>query len=141
MDTPTEQSAHAVMCTEGLALLYRDCVAEKDRVGLFAAEDGRSSVMVGASVSRASARAGLEKRGWCDGKDGARVVWRNLTGSSASRGFPRERENEGRRELARLSGYCAESRARQSSSSWIGYGEQRATAAAGWDMDRVRDLS
>ena len=47
-----------------LALLYRDCVAEKDRVGLFTAEDGRSSVMVGASVVGASAGAGLKKRGW-----------------------------------------------------------------------------
>ena len=63
MDTPTEQSAHAGMRTKSLALLYRDCVAEKDRVGLFAVEDGRSSVMVGASVLGASASAGLEKRG------------------------------------------------------------------------------
>jgi hypothetical protein len=51
------------MRTKGLALLYRDCVAEKDGVGLFAAEDGRSSVMVGASVLRAPARAGLEECG------------------------------------------------------------------------------
>jgi hypothetical protein len=80
------------MCTEDLALLYRDCVAEKDRVGLFAAEDGRSSVMVGASVLGASARAGLEKRGWWVMGKGWRSSRRaDLTGSSASRGLLRKR--------------------------------------------------
>lgn len=52
------------MCAEGVAPFYRKCVAEKDKVELFAAEDGRSSIMVGASVLGASAGTGLAKLGW-----------------------------------------------------------------------------
>ena len=37
-------------CTTGLARFYRERVAKKDWVELFAVEDGRSSIMVGASV-------------------------------------------------------------------------------------------
>lgn len=49
---------------KGPALLYRKSVAKKDKVGVIAVEDGRSSIMVVASGSRDAGREQnqLEKR-------------------------------------------------------------------------------
>jgi hypothetical protein len=59
------------VCATSLALSYRKWVAENDWVELFAAEDNRSSIMVGASVF--AGNVGRSRSGKLAGPDGDRV--------------------------------------------------------------------